>query len=94
MLQIIKLFFGIISIITASMIFVSGAAIAAQAQGTPNIPKTSQATNIGSPQSNTKMPGMNMSVPTGNATTVIRDSQTIMLEGKTIPRQRLHTPLR
>ena len=71
--------------VAASMIFISGTGIKiALAQVNPMVPAKDQG---GGNTTSTSMSNMTMSTSGGmaNKTTVARDSQTILLEGKTIP---------
>ena len=81
-----KVLFGVLAAVVTSMVFMtSGGGIkTAFAQANPAIPSSNPAS--GNTSSTTSMSNMNMSTAnTSNKTTVVRDSQTILLEGKTIP---------
>ena len=81
-----KVFFGVLAAVVTSMVFMtSGGGIkTAFAQANPAIPSSNPAS--GNTSSTTSMSNMNMSAAnTSNKTIVVRDSQTILLEGKTIP---------
>jgi hypothetical protein len=83
-----KIIIGVLAAAIASlMLSVNGGFTKALAQ-TPMIPSAGQsASNTTSSSSPSSMPGMKMSsaAEAANKTTVVRDSQTILLEGKTIP---------
>lgn len=81
-----KVLFGVLAAVVTSMVFMtSGGGIkTAFAQANPAIPSSNPAS--GNTSSTTSMSNMNMSTAnSSNKTTVVRDSQTILLEGKTIP---------
>jgi hypothetical protein len=81
-----------VAVITSMMFMVSqgGGIKAAFAQANPMIPSAGQGgSSSGSSNATSSMSNMTMSASSGggttNKTTVVRDSQTILLEGKTIP---------
>ena len=90
-----KVIFGILAAVMASMIFTirSSNTTRVFAQANPAIPSSTasppnQGTSNATSSSSSSMPGMKMSSAapgTANKTTIVRDSQTILLEGKTIP---------
>ena len=90
-----KVIFGILAAVMASMIFTirSSNTTRVFAQANPAIPSSTasppnQGTSNATSSSSSSMPGMKMSSAapgTVNKTTIVRDSQTILLEGKTIP---------
>jgi hypothetical protein len=71
--------------IVASMIAAPSAVVMVQAQG-QNIPKVTPVASSGGSMSGMNMSGMNMSaMPPMAGQAIVRDSVTLLLEGKTIP---------
>jgi hypothetical protein len=87
----IRLIFAVLAaaVITSMMFIASQGGIkAAFAQANPMIPPTASQGGGSSSNATSSMSNMTMSASGGgttNKTTVVRDSQTILLEGKTIP---------
>jgi hypothetical protein len=76
----IKFSFITLAAVVSSMIFVTGAITLAQAQGFPIVPKITRVASAAS------MSGMNMSgAASMPGQSIVRDSVTLLLEGKTIP---------
>ena len=84
----IRVIFAVLAAVITSMMFMvsQGGIKAAFAQANPMIPSAGQGGNSSS-NATSSMSNMTMSASGGttNKTTVVRDSQTILLEGKTIP---------
>jgi hypothetical protein len=91
-----KVILGILAAVMASMIFTISSSNTTRvfAQANPANPSSTASppnqgtSNATSSSSSSSMPGMKMSSAapgTANKTTIVRDSQTILLEGKTIP---------
>ena len=88
----IRVIFAVLAAVITSMMFMvsQGGIKAAFAQANPMIPAAGQRGSGSSNATSSSMSNMKMSASssggsTTNKTTVVRDSQTILLEGKTIP---------
>lgn len=82
-----KVVLGVLAAVVISMVVMTGGGgiKTAFAQANPAIP-SSNPTSGNTSSTTTSMSNMNMSTAnSSNKTTVVRDSQTILLEGKTIP---------
>jgi len=82
-----KVIVGVFAAVITSMILgANGGITKAFAQANPAVPGTNQGTSSNTTSGTMSNMKMNMSTSgTTNKTTVVRDSQTILLEGKTLP---------